>query len=58
MTLGELKQSKFRMRVNNKTYDVYPDLTSIIRNPTSVTQQQKKEIAKFETIENSIPIAR
>ena len=35
MTLGELKQGKFRMRVNNKTYDVYPDLGSIIRDPAA-----------------------
>ena len=31
MTLGELKSKKFRMRVNNRTYDVYPDLLSITR---------------------------
>uniref|UniRef100_A0A7S3HZF8 Calcium uniporter protein C-terminal domain-containing protein n=1 Tax=Favella ehrenbergii TaxID=182087 RepID=A0A7S3HZF8_9SPIT len=45
------------MRVNNKTYDVYPDLTSIVRDPSAVTKH-KKEMAKFDDIENSIPIAR
>ena len=54
MTLGELKQGKFRMRVNNKTYDVYPDLGSIIRDPT----KSSKKNATFDDIDNSIPIAR
>ena len=57
MTLGELKQGKFRMRVNNKTYDVYPDLTSIVRDPVDAAKH-KDELKKFDAIENSIPIAR
>lgn len=30
MTLGELKAQKFRMRVNNNIFHVYPDLMSIL----------------------------
>ena len=57
LTLGELKQQKFAMKVNGKTFDVYPDLTSILRNPDPVTRN-KREVAKIEDIENSIPICR
>ena len=30
MAVGELKTRKFKMKVNSKTYDVYPDLRSLI----------------------------
>ena len=56
-TLGQLKQNKFKMRVNNKVYDVYPDLISLTRDPVAATKH-KKEIAKIEGLNNSIPIAR
>ena len=45
------------MRVNNKVYDVYPDLISLTRDPVPATKY-KKEIAKIENLNNSIPIAR
>ena len=35
MTMGDLKAKKFRMRVNNKIYDVYPDLNSILKWDTA-----------------------
>lgn len=35
MTMGDLKSKKFRMRVNNKIYDVYPDLISILKENTA-----------------------
>ena len=35
MTMGDLKAKKFRMRVNNKIYDVYPDLSSILKWDTA-----------------------
>jgi len=56
-TLGQLKQRKFKMRINNKTYDVYPDLTSLIRDPTKTTKH-KREQSKIEDINNSISISR
>ena len=57
LTLGQLKTEKFRMRVNNKTYDVYPDLVSLIRSPPP-SSKFKKEIGKIDDINNSIPISR
>ena len=57
VTLGELKQRKFRMRVNNKSYDIYPDLLSIAREEPIVSKN-KKEIAKLDKLENSIAISR
>ena len=57
LTLGELKQRKFRMKVNNKLYDVYPDLISLVRSPEAVTKY-KQQMGKIEDIENSIPIVR
>ena len=57
MTIGQLKQGKFKMRINNKAYDVYPDLMSLVRDPAQTTKH-KKEISKIEDINNSIPISR
>ena len=60
MTLGELKSKKFRMRVNNRTYDVYPDLLSITRTQTEnkTAAKNKKELLKLDNLENSIAISR
>lgn len=60
MTLGELKSKKFRMRVNNRTYDVYPDLLSITRSQADAKANAKikKEVAKLDNLENSIAISR
>lgn len=57
MTMGELKQQKFRMRVNNRNFDVYPDMISIVKDPAQVTKH-KKEMLKIEEMDNSIPICR
>ena len=45
------------MRINNKTYDVYPDFMSMVRDPVAVTKH-KREMIKMEDINNSIPIVR
>ena len=49
------------MRVNNCSYDVYPDLLSITRAQTAVsgkTTKNKKELAKLDKLEGSIAISR
>ena len=57
MTMGELKSDKFKIRVNSKTYDVYPDLRSIVRNNDPVTKN-KREMAKLDGINLNVPISR
>ena len=57
MTLGELKQQKFRMHVNNRVYDVYPDMISISRQEIPVTKH-KKEMAKVDERSSAIPLSR
>ena len=49
------------MRVNNCSYDVYPDLLSITRSQSAIsgkTTKNKKELAKLEKLEGSIAISR
>ena len=57
MRMGELKSQKFRMRVNQKLYDVYPDFVSISRQHAAVTKN-KKEMSKLDDLDDSIPIFR
>ena len=57
MTMGELKQQKFNMRVNNRTFEVYPDMISILAD-TTPPSKYKKEMLKVENLDNSIPIVR
>ena len=68
MTMGELKAEKFRMRVNNKIYDVYPDLISILKKTGVEVDSAKKskkapasngeDEAKTDSMASSIPIGR
>ena len=67
MTMGDLKAKKFRMRVNNKIYDVYPDLNSILKSDTAEAQKKvtKKSSStaipdeiKSDKMADSIPIGR
>ena len=68
MTMGDLKAKKFRMRVNNKIYDVYPDLNSILKADTAEAQRKssvkKSSTAatpdefKSDAMADSIPIGR
>ena len=68
MTMGDLKAKKFRMRVNNKIYDVYPDLNSILKTDTAETQKKsllkksstntKPDEFKSDDMADSIPIGR
>lgn len=68
MTMGELKAEKFRMRVNNKIYDVYPDLISILKkNGVEVDSAKKskktaasngEDETKTDSMASSIPIGR
>ena len=68
MTMGDLKAKKFRMRINNKIYDVYPDLNSILKTDTAEAQRKssvKKSSTtatpdefKSDTMADSIPIGR
>ena len=53
MTMGDLKAKKFRMRVNNKIYDVYPDLNSILKTDTA--EAQKKTSAAKKSSTTAIP---
>ena len=39
MTIGDLKTRKFKMRVNQTTYDVYPDLRSLLYSPEHYTKR-------------------
>ena len=57
MTMGDLKSNKFKIRVNNKSFDVYPDLISLFRNQAPVTKN-KKEMLKANDMKSSIPIGR
>lgn len=57
LSLGELKANKFKIRVNSKTYDVYPDLRSIAKNLSPVTKY-KKEMAKIDDLHFNVPISR
>ena len=56
MNIGELKQKKFQMRVNQKTFNVYPDLRSLIYKPTSFTSRQGFE--KLRNIDTTVAIGR
>lgn len=59
MTLGELKAQKFRMRVNNKIYHVYPDLISILRRETGAqSAKPASEESMADRMASSIPIGR
>lgn len=68
MTMGDLKAKKFRMRVNNKIYDVYPDLNSILKTDTAEAQKKsslkksstntKPDEFKSDDMADSIPIGR
>lgn len=55
-SLRELKSKKFMMRVKNKTYEVYPDLRSIVRREKP--KKNVKEMEKSLHMEQSITISR
>lgn len=57
LTLGEVKNNKFKIRVNSKTYDVYPDLRSIVLNNEPVTKNNK-EVVKIDALNMNICISR
>lgn len=57
LTLGEIKSNKFRIRVNSKTYDVYPDLRSIVASNEPVTVN-KKEMVKLDALSTDVSISR
>ena len=46
----------FQMRVNQKTFTVYPDLRSIIYKPTSFTSREG--FGKLRNIDNTVAIGR
>ena len=56
MSIGELKTKKFKMRVNKKTYDVYPDLRSLIYKPWQFTN--RKGFEKLRSIDSTLAIGR
>ena len=59
--MGELKAKKFKMRVNNKLYDVYPDMISISKQASQAVTAGAKhptEMAKVANMDQSISIVR
>lgn len=56
LTLREVKAQKFMMRVRNQTYEVYPDLRSIVRREKP--KKNVKEMEKALHMEQSITISR
>ena len=61
--MGDLKSKKFRMRVNNKIYDVYPDLMSILKqNKGEFFAKNNKKMTtddfKTDEMAKSIPVGR
>ena len=59
LTMGELKAKKFKMRVNNKLYDVYPDMISISRSQSQdAATKHPTEMAKADDMDQSISIVR
>ena len=56
VTTGELKTRKFEMKVNNKTYSVYPDLRSMVFRPWQFTQ--RKGFEKLTQIDTTTAIGR
>ena len=56
MTIGELKTKTFKMKVNKTTYDVYPDLRSIMNDPWKYTSRPGFE--KLRNIDQTLSIGR
>lgn len=56
MTIGELKQQNFKMKVNKKTFKVYPDLRSIMNDPWKCTS--RKGFEKLRRIDSTLSIGR
>ena len=55
-TTGDLKTRKFQMKVNNKTYSVYPDLRSMVYRPWQFTQ--RKGFEKLNRMDSTTAIGR
>ena len=56
MTIGELKQKNFKMKVNKRTFTVYPDLRSIMNDPWKNTS--RKGFEKLRSIDSTLSIGR
>ena len=56
MTIGELKQNTFQMKVNKTTFNVYPDLRSIMNDPWKYTSRPGFE--KLRDLDQTMSIGR
>lgn len=59
-TVGELTRRKFKMRVDSKEYEVYPDFRSISGMGMSYIDaaKYKKELEKLQNLQQSVAISR
>lgn len=55
LTLGEVKRNPFKMQVNSQTFNVYPDLRSVLSR-CKTTVQNKDELHQFNEKNTSLQI--
>ena len=60
MTMHDLTKDKFRMKVDSKSYDVYPDIRSITGTGRKYIDPEKygKDLEKLENMQQSVAVSR